>query len=300
MTKTNIEIVSGEKNCYIAGCVRNCAQYLPKVFDNIKEMAELFDNYKVVISYDESHDGSLQVLQQYQKTMPMEIIVNKRPLSKVRAKNICDARNAIIDYMKQEDDKSYEYFIMMDFDDVCAIYMNTSNLENILERHDDWDAVSFNRYPYYDIWALSIDPYLFSCWHWGETEFIQSKPIVEATEKYVTDKLAAMGEDELLECHSAFNGFCIYKKDKFIDCKYDWDINRTRKLITEEQMKKNMTVVGKDKIVYIGEYDEEKFNKEPPSGIIKKFEDCEHRNFHMEAIQKNGARIRISPSFLFM
>ena len=28
-------------------------------------------------------------------------------------------------------------------------------------------------------------------------------------------------------------------------------------------------------------------------------EDCEHRAFHMEAINKNGARIRISPEILF-
>jgi hypothetical protein len=27
--------------------------------------------------------------------------------------------------------------------------------------------------------------------------------------------------------------------------------------------------------------------------------DCEHRKFHLEAIKKNNARIRISPLFLF-
>jgi len=299
MTKLNIEIVNSAKKCYITGCVRNCGQHLPKVFENIKEIAELFDEYKVIVSYDESHDNTLTLLKQYQKTIPMEIIVNERPLSKVRAKNICDARNAIIDYIRKEDDDTYDYFIMMDFDDVCAIYMNTSNLETALER-DDWDALSFYRYPYYDIWALSIEPYVFSCWHWGKTHFSESKPIVEKMEKYVTEKLESMNEDELLECQSAFNGFCIYRKDKFLNCKYDWDINRSRKLISEEAMKKNMKAVGKTKIEYIGEYDEEKFNKEPSSGIIKNFEDCEHRNFHMEAIQKNGARIRISPLLLFM
>ena len=29
------------------------------------------------------------------------------------------------------------------------------------------------------------------------------------------------------------------------------------------------------------------------------YEDCEHRAFHLEAINKNGARIRISPEILF-
>ena len=30
-----------------------------------------------------------------------------------------------------------------------------------------------------------------------------------------------------------------------------------------------------------------------------RFEDCEHRVFHMNAILKDGARIRISPKVLF-
>ena len=28
-------------------------------------------------------------------------------------------------------------------------------------------------------------------------------------------------------------------------------------------------------------------------------EDCEHRSFHMQAINQNGARIRISPEIVF-
>ena len=35
-------------------------------------------------------------------------------------------------------------------------------------------------------------------------------------------------------------------------------------------------------------------------GHVKgKYEDCEHRAFHVEAINKNGARIRISPEIVF-
>jgi len=94
-----------------------------------------------------------------------------------------------------------------------------------------------------------------------------------------------INKNELFECYSAFNGLSIYKISKFINCSYDWDIINTIKYIPDDILLNNINV-----------------NKEKNINIIYNnngFGDCEHRKFHLEAIQKNNAKIFISPLFLF-
>jgi hypothetical protein len=269
-------------NCYIGGCARNCAIFLEKVFMNIIEIGKVFDEYKIVIAYDKSNDGSLDILlKMKEKYSNIEILININQLSNSRTVNISEARNQILQYIANDNNDSYKYFIMMDMDDVCQnLIIQPNVLEKYLIQNNDWDAISFNRDDYYDIWALSIDPYLFSCWHFGKT--IESRrDSVNIIKKYVQDLLSHLGKDELLTCHSAFNGFAIYKKDKFINCKYDGNIISS------------MNLLG-SRFIHI---QEQSYNK--PFHIEISSEDCEHRYFHLQAIEKNHARIRISPLKMF-
>ena len=55
----------------------------------------------------------------------------------------------------------------------------------------------------------------------------ESIPFVKIMHKFITDKLKVTKNSELLECLSAFNGFAIYKLEKFIDCSYEWNINKS-------------------------------------------------------------------------
>jgi hypothetical protein len=97
-------------------------------------------------------------------------------------------------------------------------------------------------------------------------------------QKYITDLLKNLPSGELLPCASAFNGFAIYKTDKFLDCTYNGVFN--------------IAMFTKNKTRYnIGLF------KNPINYIV--IEDCEHRSFHIEAINKNNARIRISSDILF-
>ena len=54
-------------NCCICGPVKNCASYLSKIFDNIEKIGSLFNDYKIVIYYDESSDNTLDILKSYQE-----------------------------------------------------------------------------------------------------------------------------------------------------------------------------------------------------------------------------------------
>jgi hypothetical protein len=146
---------------------------------------------------------------------------------------------------------------------------------------DSWDSLSFNKKEYYDIWALSIRPYMFSFMHYKD-----GGKVVGDMKNYVENLLASLPPNTLLKCASAFNGFAIYKTRKFLNCKYDGsprlDLIPSSFLARNAKANNSHIVLNKT----FGE-----------ANSIN--EDCEHRAFHLDAIRKNNARIRISPDILF-
>ena len=257
------KIMSNHRVC-IAGCVKNCGKHLDSVFQNIRKVVSLFNSYEVVIAYDESNDNSMAELTRLSNEFNITIL-NAHSKSDNRCRNICNARNVLLEYIEKN---RYTHMVMMDMDEVCSKPIHLSVVEDALDR-DDWDAVSFNRTDYYDIWALSIDKYRFSRLHFDGYE--NSNPAIDL-KNYITDKLNTTSPNDLVECESAFNGFAVYRPEKFRGCRYNWNIAETAvKFMTPADLE----------------------------GVNIRFpEDCEHRQFHMSAIQ-DGARIRISPKILF-
>jgi hypothetical protein len=168
---------------------------------------------------------------------------------------------------------------MMDFDDVCSNKINISVLDKYIVNNENWDAISFNKQNYYDLWALSIRPYIFSYAHFND-----SNKVLNNMNLYITNKLASLKENELFRCFSAFNGFCLYKTQIFKDCVYDGRIRLDLipiKYLKETVINNNSEIVFKDK-----------------DWLYSEYEDCEHRSFHLEAINKKKARICISAEIL--
>lgn len=263
----------------ICGTVRNCAPYLEKVFENIQSIGSLFTDYKIIISYDLSNDNSLDILQKLQERIGSDkfiLHINTDDLHEYRVYNIAKARNKCLDIIREKIPE-YEYFIMMDCDDVCANKINLSILNYYLNTYKngkanlEWDAISFNKEPYYDLWALSKYPYSYGCMH-----FENWKAWGTFIEKIIKETPA----NELIPCLSAFNGFSIYRTQKFINCFYDckprFDLIPSHLLKINEKIAGPIWVKGKAALI-----------------------DCEHRSFHLLAINKNNAKIRISPLILF-
>ena len=271
-------------NVFICGTVRNCEPYLNAVFDAMQKIQTLFNKTHIIISYDESKDKSLLKLAQYKAkcSTKMDILMNRAPLSVRRTENISKARNAIIDRMNAVVENSQEewpYFIMMDMDDVCAGEPNIEAIQRALCRESEWDTISFNRPGYYDIWALSLSPFIYSSWGW-ESPY----DVVDIMRKYVISKLAELPDNGFLECLSAFNGFAIYKTHPFLKCRYDWLM--PKKYMSMKELEANRCALG-----FRGSFSPlDKQTNEP---------DCEHRALHMSAIYEYGARVRISPEYVF-
>ena len=278
-------------NCCICGPVRNCGPYLKKVLQNIEKIGSLFDDYKIVIFYDQSKDNSLQILKEYQKINPrLHLYVNQHRMSAFRTHNIAIARNFCLNFVRNNKEQ-FPYFIMMDFDDVNCKEVNLEPLRKRLHNtsettdnnnhDDDWDALSFNTSPeYYDIWGLSIYPYCFSYNHFEYN--VQNYNIIQ---KYVTTLLNKLPSNKLLPCISAFNGFAIYKTHKFLDTHYDGRIRKD--LIPPQNMRAHMKAANSP-LVY------KKYVT-----VDGRYEDCEHRAFHIMARQRSNARIMISPEVVF-
>jgi hypothetical protein len=265
--------------CCICGPVKNVAGCLDQIFSNMEKIGSLFEDYVIILCYDPSGDDTLQKIKDYQVQNPkVKFYVNKSEMSPYRTHRIAFARNRCLD-MIRANYSDYEMFVMMDCDNVCTNPVNLDVLKRNIYRNG-WDALSFNKRDYYDIWALSIRPYVFSFLHFEPDAFGRMK-------NYIKDILRNTPPDKYVKCSSAFNGFAIYRTNKFLNCAYDGRIRLD--LIPQNYLKKNMEA-NKSQIV---------FKENPAAGVKGRFEDCEHRAFHLEAINKNGARIRISPEILF-
>ena len=230
-------------------------------------LGSLFEDYIIILYYDESHDNTLNIMKQYQEKNPKFLFyVNKGPLLPYRTFRLALGRNFCINSIGSNY-SDYEYFIVMDCDNRCAKDINI-NIMKLYLSQDTWDCLSF-MHPdgYYDCWALSIYPYIANCYIYNVGLNSGVDKVVQLSKK-----------KKLIRCSSAFNGLAIYRTNKFINCKYNGSF--TLKNIPYELLIMNMKAVRG-------------FKKDKP------IEDCEHRAFHFEAIKKNGARIRISPFKLF-
>ena len=269
---------------FICGCVRNCETHLDDAFQTIQLLQSLFAETHIIMAYDDSGDNTLSKLTKYKDTFgdKMTILLNSNPLSSIRTENIANARNSLIRKMRElnnGDSDDFEYFIMMDMDNACDHALDLDVIRRTFQKNGKWDAISFNRPGYYDAWALSISPYIYSCWGWHDPG-----PVIQNMREYVTDKLNGLAKDELLECRSAFNGFAIYKTDPFLQCTYSWRM--PKQYMSSAELQENYQSLN-----FMGTHSDLNSQTDEP--------DCEHRSFHMEAVAEYGAKIRISPEMAF-
>ena len=103
--------------------------------------------------------------------------------------------------------------------------------------------------------------------------------------EFVTQKLSLLPGNSLLQCSSAFNGFAIYRLEKFKKCRYDNSVANNMQFITEFHFAQNMNAL--------------KNEVSNDTWSFVNTADCEHRHFHMQAIDENDAKIMISPRYLF-
>ena len=279
--------------CCFCGPVRQCGPYLQDVMQNIKKIgSHLFGTkYAVVIFYDKSNDNSLAVLKKWKEKwlkfgITMHLFINPATtLLPYRTHRIALARNKCVDIIHNKYPQC-PYFAMMDFDSPNSKpCRNVEKLDKYFDKDrmlNKWDALSFQTSPqYYDIWALSIPPFSFSYNH-----FPNNDRYYGIIQKYVNKRLATT--TSLVPCISAFNGFSFYKTAKFRGCRYAGSIGASIQCSRQSWINDHKRATRSSSLVFI-DY----------GNVNGKQEDCEHRSFHMQGINRHNARIRISPEIIF-
>ena len=286
------------KSVCIYGCAKNVESYLPKVFKNIDILRSVFDVKGIYIGYDESSDKTIEIINKYnEKTGDIRICKSdiqldsdtvidsygntnsinfvKEQDSKERCINISNARNRCLKAIR-DSNINPELIIAMDFDDVCNEEMDVSVIKKYLKRIDEWDGLTFYNERYYDFWALSIVPFTLSCLHNNN-----NKRVIKAMSCYLRKK--HLQSNGMIYCNSAFNGFAIYKYDKYGSNNYSViHENRFHRLIDKQQVERE----GKCQY-YI-------------HNISLGYQiDCEHRSFHYNATINNGAKLFMATQPLF-
>jgi hypothetical protein len=264
--------------CCICAAVKDVGSHLNAIFNNMEKIGNIFNDYRVIFFYDKSeewYDNTLDLIKEFQtRNTKVALIVNPTPLTNaVKTCKLAHARNACLQYIR-ENCPTYQYFVVMDCDEICAPPIKIDLFKKYLKR-TDWDALSFRRSHYYDLWALSMRDLIYSCWHFQKPHAL---PIYQ---KAIDDALRNCPQGELVHVYSAFGGFGIYRTDKFLDCKYDGSSRLD--LMPPFLLKRNIERCGE-----ITQY-----QWDGPD------QDCEHRSFHIQAKLMNNARIAIAPVSLF-
>ena len=266
---------------YICGTARYSRNEFDAVFRNIEAIANRMQDYRIVIFYDKSNDNTLVKLRKFKAKNPKLILMeNKEPMLPFRTERLAHARNACLaKVLELNEVLHWDYFIVMDLDDVCAKPMKLPVLDYAFQNKDRWDSISFNRTDYYDLWALSYAPFYLS--------FLHFKNVNTNTKAKITKDLAQLNKEDLLPVLSAFNGFAIYKINMFKNSTYKSKTIDNEIFFTKEQIAANEKAVG-------GTYGRSQGAK--VEGVQS---DCEHRYFHLFAHYNNGARIMISSKKIF-
>ena len=262
--------------CVICSAVKDVDIFLPKIVSNMRRLGKLFSDYRIVFFYDHSDDGTWNLLRDYsQQDEKVMFIDNPTPLHGVpKTHKIAHARNSLLDHIRTHH-SDYEFFAMMDADEICTHPAKTDVLKKYLYR-SDWDGLTFNKPFYYDLWALGMKSLPFSVWHFKQPNAYQ---IYLDQINYLIDTCPA---DEVVPVFSAFNGFGLYRSDKFLNSRYDGTPRLD--LIPEFLLKENIQTTGQPG----------PFHWDPSVE-----QDCEHRAFHIYATINNGAEVVVAPDILF-
>ena len=277
-------------------CVYNSEQGLPYVLSNLDKLrlSGVFgkSDMRFIVVY-EDNDATMsnthQLLNSFSNLVypcVVECIKNRFDRSPVRQRHIGNARNTVLERLRElrASGTTFSHFAFMDTNNyACIGDMNTDVLREAMVRSEEWDSLSFLREAgYYDIWALSYDPYIHSFFHFKEY-WNNTLNKVRAHFDHAI-KIAVEGGETMFPVFSAYNGFAIYKCSVYLSdalpvLRYSDEIKRD--YYPEGMLKRQEVLLG------YGTDD-------------RVDDDCEHRYFHLASLQPpHSARIFIYLKSLF-
>ncbi len=213
----NYEVEIENKNKFssavIVGCARDIEKFLDNTLKKIEMIYNLFQKSQIIIYENDSKDNTLKKLNEWKNKSNLSIkIINERNVQGLRTHRLSNCRNILL---KEALKFEYEYFIVIDLDDVIQSLDKESILSS-LNYKNDWSVLCSNQNKnYYDLWALrTLDDWMpYDCW---ECNKIKNDIKFCVNNRYKNLKK----QSELIEVVSCFGGLAIYKTKSIKNCKY--------------------------------------------------------------------------------
>lgn len=137
-----------QQEVIICGLARDVMQALPRTIAKIERLGEKFIDYKVVIFENDSMDGSLEMLQYWQKVNPRVEVLSEHLDAKkwgpvqdlARMAQMATYRNRYLQHIRKQQYK-FDYLIVFDLD--ISLGFSYDGIAHSFG-HDNWDVMGSN------------------------------------------------------------------------------------------------------------------------------------------------------------
>jgi len=152
----------------ILGACRDAERFLPQVLSNLDTISSWFKDCRIVIYENDSVDRTNELLMEWAtqtKDNVVRHVIKESNLNSrfhYRTPRLAYIRNTLLYHIPPD----FDYFMMVDLDDVFAHPVEKKSFDSCFEIKDAWDIVTANGYEgYYDIWSLRLPGVIdFDCW----------------------------------------------------------------------------------------------------------------------------------------
>jgi hypothetical protein len=298
-----------DKNVIICGIVRNAGHLVANNINLALQTGEHFDKYKIIVYENNSTDNTKLELNKFSRNTNVKIIsediidIDKRENNKIwaytevtgsnhpcRIELISNARNKLLQEIRNEEYNEYTHIIMIDFD---SHGWEIDGIIDSFQRTENWDALFASSRQYYDFYALRSHHLLFGPEMIGQL-FWSSFPTVNFKSK------------KLVPVYSAFNGIGIYKKELLMKFDYHSIIDENVKKVYRSILRNIQNPdPGLLNIIYSPCKKFPNHKKDEKSDIIWKANSgydspvvCEHVCLNF-ALVLNGYKLFINPQMIY-
>jgi hypothetical protein len=257
----------------VVGCLKNAAEFLPHVFENLEKLASCFDQVAFIFIENDSRDETKAIISDWganQSNFRLFSIDGLDEFEKNRTVRLEIARNAYLNAIQQDETlHPFDHLVVLDMDDRGAHPLELDAIKSALVflSENEQRAAVFANQPvkYYDLWALR-HPQLcpFDFWHEVLAQALNVGTDQEAFDNVYKKVIKCIPIDTPpIQVESAFGGLGIYKLNFVLN-------NKSR-------------YIGHEFKYFVGE-----------RMVFSKLQTCEHVSFH-QGISALGGQMFILP-----
>jgi hypothetical protein len=205
----------------ICSIVRNIDNYIDNSLILCLKTAQLFKESKIIIYENNSIDRTKLILDKFKCSSRFKIINEDLNDDYMKNNNkleqITNARNKLIDEIRQPIYNDFHYVIMIDLN---TVYWSIENIGECFKNYLEWDVIYgneinkygsyYNKYSFRDFDNFLFGPELIGYNSWNKKKYINLEP-----------------NRNLIPILSGFGGIGIYKKEVFDRFNYKCQIDDT-------------------------------------------------------------------------